>query len=747
MQEMDIPRLVGALTLEEKVSMLAGANFWATPPVARLGIPPLKVSDGPNGARGSGGLMGGGITSACFPAGISLASTWNTVLVERIGGALAEEVRSKNARVLLAPTVNIHRTPLNGRNFECYSEDPYLTTRLAVAYVNGLQRAGVGATIKHFVCNDSEYQRNSISSDVDERTLREIYLPPFEAAVKEAGVWAVMSSYNRVNGTYASESRALLCDILKDEWGFDGVVMSDWGGTYSTADALNHGLDLEMPGPPSKRGAKLLKAVADGQVAVAALDNAVARILRLMARTGAHANDDTLPEQALNNPAHRALIRAAGAEGVVLLKNNGVLPLNADRLNTVAMVGPNAGKAQMMGGGSAFVNAHYTVTPVEGFAAHAGERVELAVEEGCANYKMLPLLSMNTLTRATDGGHGFDVEYFDSPELSGTPVRQEHSDLAEKLWMTDFAMPGQPGRVFSTRNSAVFTPQESGMHTFSLTSVGKSRLFVNERLVVDNWDNQSPGESYFGFGSAEVRAQLALTAGVPYTLQIDYARLPATPLPALRMGHVPPPNPAAMDRAVALASGADVAVVYIGTNGEWETEGYDRAGLALPGEQDLLVERVAAANPRTVVVVQTGGPVQMPWLDKVAAVVQGWFPGQECGNAITDVLFGVVNPSGKLPETFPMRVEDNPGFINYPGENGHVRYGEGIYVGYRYYEKKFLAPLFPFGFGMSYTSYELRQPSAEHRQACRGRRAHGEHRHHQQRRARRAGSGATLCAR
>jgi beta-glucosidase len=697
MTESTIQSLLNDLTLEEKVSLLAGESFWATVPIPRLGIPPLKVSDGPNGVRGGGSLIGKSISSACFPVAISLASSWNTELVAQIGAALAEEARSKSVRVVLGPTTNIHRTPLNGRNFECYSEDPFLSARLVVAYIQGMQNRGVGATVKHFVCNDSEFQRNTISSDLDERPLREIYLPPFEAAVKEAKTWAVMSSYNKVNGTYVSENKTLLRDILKDEWGFDGLVMSDWGGTYSTSEAVNAGLDLEMPGPARWRGEKLLKAAQNGEVSIDAIDDSVRRLLRIIGRTGAQADDVAKPETIDDRPAHRALIRKAAAEGMVLLKNaKNALPLKPDAITSLALIGPNATTAQLMGGGSAQVNAHYRVTPVAGITAQVGQRVELGVEPGCSNYKMLPLFEAD--------GISFHETYFDSPDLSGEATREEQSGDAERMWISAFTASGM-ANTFSVRRVAQFVPKQSGLHTFSLTSSGLSRLFVDGREVVNNWDKQTRGDSYFGFGSAEVRAEVPLQAGQSYELRMEYGRQATTPLPAARLGYAPPADANAFARAVSLAKSADAAVLFIGTTAEWETEGYDRAGLDLPGEQNALVEQVAAANPNTIVVLQTGGPVTMPWLDKVAAVVQAWLPGQECGNAIADVLFGAVNPSGKLTQTFPQRIQDNPGFINYPGDNGHVRYGEGLFVGYRYYEKKDVPTLFPFGFGLSYTQF------------------------------------------
>ncbi|MGB3717860.1 MAG: glycoside hydrolase family 3 protein, partial [Candidatus Promineifilaceae bacterium] len=388
--ETKIEQLLTEMTLEEKVSLLAGSAMWYTTPVERLDIPAIKVSDGPNGARGGGGFAGGTITSACFPVGISLASTWNTELVEQVAQALGEEAKTKGAHMLLGPTINIHRSPLNGRNFECYSEDPFLSARMAVAYITGLQSRGVGATPKHYVCNDSEFERNTINSQVGERALREIYLPPFKAAVQEAGTWGIMSAYNKVNGTFASENPTTLIDILKEEWGFDGIVMSDWFGTKSTAASVNGGQDLEMPGPPNWRGDKLLQAVQGGEASVDAIDEAARRMLRIIIRSGADENPEDRPEQAIDRPEHRAIARAAATEGIVLLKNAAdILPLDANQDMRLAIIGPNAKTAQIMGGGSAQVNAHYRITPYDGILNKVDKTIQLGYEIGCTNHKIL----------------------------------------------------------------------------------------------------------------------------------------------------------------------------------------------------------------------------------------------------------------------------------------------------------------------------------------------------------------------
>lgn len=702
-----VEHLLGEMTLREKVAMLAGTNMWYTVPIERLGIPSVKMTDGPNGARGAGSLTSG-VKTTCFPAGIALASSWNTELVERVGQALADEAKMKGAHVLLGPTVNIQRSPLGGRNFECFSEDPYLSARLAVAYITGLQKEGVGASIKHYVCNDEEFERYSLSSEVRERVMREIYLPPFEAAVREVKPWTVMAAYNLVNGVAASESSYLLTTILRDEWGFDGVVVSDWfQSVKSTAASINAGLDLEMPGP-SFRGEKLLAAVERGEVTEATLDTNVHRLLLLLEKAGLFEHPQSVPEQAIDLPERRTLVREAAAEGIVLLKNEQqALPLVREHLTKIAVIGPNAQVAQTTGGGSAQVNAHYVVTPFEGIVAKVGDHVHVSYEQGCSNYRLLPLLDTKQLLAGAQGNeHGLAVEYFHSGDLSGTPVYRETQSTTEIMW---FELPeGVDPQQFSARISGRFTPTEAGTYTFSLVSAGLSRLLLDGRELIDNWSQQTLGIEYFGFGSTEVKTVVSLEAGHEYQLTLEFARSEGM-LAALRLGALPPVPADSIERAVQLAATSDVAIVCVGFGGEWQSEGFDRPDMELPGKQHTLVEQVAAANPHTIVVLNTGSPITMPWLDQVAAVIQAWYPGQECGNAIADVLFGDVVPSGKLPQTFPVRVEDNPAYLNFPGENGKVYYGEGLFVGYRYYEKKQVAPLFPFGFGLSYTTFKYSQ--------------------------------------
>lgn len=697
-----IEDLLARMTLEEKVSLLAGADSWHTVAVERLGIPSIKVTDGPNGARGVRPI--GGPTSACFPAGVALAATWNTDLVRQVGHALADEVRSKGAHVLLAPTVNMHRSPLAGRNFECYSEDPYLASRVAVAYISGLQSRGVGACIKHFVCNDSEYERRTINSEVRERALREIYLVPFRIALQEAEPWAVMSAYNRVNGSYCSENRRLLVNILKEEWSFDGVVMSDWFGTYSP-ECANGGLDLEMPGPARWMGKNVLHAVRAGEITESVIDDKVRRLLDLIERTGAFEDTVERPERAVDRPEHRRLIRETAGEAIVLLKNaDGLLPLDPKKIQSIAVIGENARWAPVQGGGSARVSPHYIVSPLEGMAGKAGAHVEIGYEVGCVIHKLLPPIDIDCLTAEDGASRGLTVQFFDNGKLSGDPIHTDVTDRVHLGWSGD--RPSHVGSgTFSMRLMGTFTAPEAGTYAFGLLTIGRGRLLVDGVVRIDDWTPSLHSGLFLEAGKSEKTIEIDLAEGQSVELQVDYSSEGSVDGQSLRLGCLPPMSTQPIADAVALAARSDVAIVFAGLSGEWESEGFDRPDMALPGEQARLIEAVTAVNERTIVVLNTGSPVALDWMDGVGAVVQAWYPGQEAGNAIADVLFGDVNPSGKLPTTFPRSLKDNPAYINYPGENGQVHYGEGVFIGYRYYDEKGIEPLFPFGHGLSYTAF------------------------------------------
>jgi beta-glucosidase len=698
--------LLSELTIDEKAALLGGADLWHTVAVPRLGIGTLRVTDGPNGARGT--AFRGGPTSACFPCGAALGATWSPRLVERVAAALADETLAKGARVLLAPTVNIQRSPLGGRTFECYAEDPTLSARLAVAFVGGLQARGVGACVKHFAGNDVEWERMRASAEIDERALREVYLAPFEAAVREAGAWTVMAAYNRLHGTHCTEHERLLGTILRDEWGFGGAVISDWLAVQSTSPSVRAGCDLEMPGPPRHYGAKIVDAVKRGELAEAAVDACVRRVLALLERTGALDAGDgraRAPEAAIDRPEHRALAREAAGEAIVLLRNErGALPIQGIR--RLAVVGPNADRAVIQGGGSARVAEHYAVSPLAGLRERAARAsIEVVFERGPNAFRGVPPLDAAQLV-AADGLLPIEIDFFPAPEPGGTAVRTERLREAEAFWLqTPPELPA--GQRWSAQLRARLVPRETGAHRFSLTSAGATRLRVDGRAVLDNWTERKSGTSFFGLGSAELRAEVSLTKGVPVDVEVDFGQDRPNLPGGLRLGFAPPEPPDALERAVAVARGADAVVIVVGLDPDWETEGRDRDGFHLPKRQDELVAKVAAANPRAVVVVNAGSPVAMDWADATAAIVQLWYPGQESGHALADVLFGDVDPGGRLPITIPVRMEDTPAFLDVPGgADLRLGYGESVFVGHRWYDARAIAPRFPFGHGLSYARFE-----------------------------------------
>ena len=684
----DVDAVLASLTLEEKVSLLAGSDAWHTPAVT--GVPPMRCSDGPAGVRGTNWV---GPASASFPCGTSLGATFDPLLVEEVGAALGREARSKSAHVLLAPTVNLHRTPIGGRNFECMSEDPVLTSAIANGYVRGVQSEGVACCIKHFVANDTEFERHTISSDVDDVTLRELYLAPFERAVRPVhdgggGVRAMMSSYNRINGTYASEHHELLRTILRDEWGFDGVVFSDWFGTHSAGRSLEESLDLEMPGPPRERGEALLGEVRSGATTEARVDESVRRLLTLFDWAGV---DRTGAEEITQDAADtRAVIRRAAIAGSVLLKNDrGILPLDPGA--RIALVGPNAERGQVQGGGSARVRASRPSLPL---AALNGRGVAVVHEAGCRIEKRLPSMRGS-----------FEARYFDQVGGSASAL----TDRLSFIWPNS-PVEGIDGDTFGAHIGGTFTPDVGGDWTVGLTAVGPVVLRIDDDIIVDLSVPQTGG-AYFGLGSQEIRVTLPCEAGVTRRVELEMGRVERAQIRGLAVGAAPPATDDLLARAVAAAAGAEVVVVVVGTNADWETEGEDRTTMDLPGEQDGLVRQVAAVNPNTIVVVNAGSPISMPWLDEVAAVLVVWFPGEEFGEALTDMLFGIAEPGGRLPVTIPRRLSDTPAYPFYPGVHDHMPYGERLFIGHRWYDARDLDPLFPFGHGLGYTTWAFGEPT------------------------------------
>jgi beta-glucosidase len=699
--EADLRSRVARLSLEQKVRLLTGADFWALYPEPDAGLRRVVLSDGPAGVRGE--TWDERDTSANVPSPTALAATWDCERVEAIGRLLAHEARRKGVDVLLAPTVNLHRTPFGGRHFECFSEDPLLTARIGVAYVRGLQSSGVGATVKHFVGNDSETERMTVEVRIDERTLRELYLAPFEAIVREAGAWSVMAAYNGVNGPTMTES-PLLRDILHDEWRYDGLVMSDWTAARSTEPAARAALDLVMPGPADRFGPwgdALLVAVRAGRVDEALIDDKVLRILRLAARVGGLTD-------AAGPPAPAAVdiprdLRATAAASFVLGRNDGLLPLSRPGLGRVAVIGPNAEVARTLGGGSATVFPPYTVSPLDGLRA-AGLDVTFA--PGTLGHLRPSAARAPWLLRPDGSAPGSEVRFF-SP--SGELAASEQRDAATFRWMNGFGSAGTPEEIARLEVGCVIRATEAGTYRVGVSGLGRFRLLLDGAEVFDAALSLPEGadvvEALMTPPQRLVPVDLAAGQSVTVRLEHDVHSSQMAAFGTFLELNLEAPHGSddeEITSAVALAAESDVAVVVVGTTAEVESEGFDRLSLALPGRQDELVRRVAAANPRTVVVVNSGAPVLLPWAGEVAGVLLTWFGGQEFGHSLADVLLGEAEPGGRLPTTWPASEEGLPS--TQPAD-GVLRYTEGLFIGYRGYDRDGREPLFPFGHGGGYTTW------------------------------------------
>ncbi|MFB9893692.1 beta-glucosidase family protein [Planobispora takensis] len=737
---MDIEELIAKLDLRAKVRLLTGADTWSLPAMPEIGLDRLVMSDGPIGVRGEQWTAAD--PSIALPSPTALAATWDLALVRRAGRLLAQEARRKGVHVLLAPTLNLHRSPLGGRHFECFSEDPYLTGEIGAAYVEGVQEGGVATTPKHFVANDFETERFTVSVKVSDKTLREVYLAPFERVVR-AGAWGVMAAYNAVNGITMTEHRALQRDLLKGEWGFDGFVVSDWTAARSTEATAEGGLDVAMPGPSGPWGGKLEAAVREGRVPEEIVDDQVRRVLRLARRVGAlkppgagtagdavdvsgtSPHDAALsgasPQEATLSAADAAgaslspgagtaggvadvpgagrtaidgvaLAREVAARSFTLLRNEGgLLPLEGIR--SVALIGSAAGEARIMGGGSARVFPDRIVSPLDGLRAREGvevrhargtdPRIRLAPPAGPARVLFLDpegeVLAEHPLAAAEVRRLGRLPADVDGERLAAVEIRLSH------------------------------TPVAGGEHEFSVTGAGAYTLTVDGATVLDEVlvpDGGDPGAAFLS--PPERRVAVALTEGVPVELSLRHrtGTVGGMVFVAFALGHAAPSpgDDALIAEAVRAAADADVAVVVASTTPEVESEGFDRTGLALPGRQDELIAKVSGANPRTIVVVNAGSPVEMPWLERVPAVLLTWFPGQEAGDALADVLFGDVEPGGRLPTTWPAAQADVPVLEVTPVE-GEVAYDEGVFIGYRAWERAGREPAFWFGHGLGYTTW------------------------------------------
>jgi beta-glucosidase len=675
-----VEALLSQLTLKEKVALLSGLDIWRTVPVERLGIPSITMTDGPHGVRATRREADrpSGPTTA-FPTGVSMASTWNPELIEKAAAALAEETRAMGCEVLLGPCVNIVRHPLAGRNFEAYSEDPYLAGRIGVAWVKGLQSQGVAASLKHFACNNQEFERFRGNSVVDERTLREIYLAQFETVVKEAKPWTVMCSYNRINGTYASQHNYLLNDILRGEWGFDGLVVSDWEANHTIFESVQGGLDLEMPGPARYYGRLLEMAVQNWQIEESTIDDAVRRVLKLIIRTGKL--DGRQVAGSVNTIEHQQLARDVAAEAMVLLKNdNAALPLDANAITSIAAIGPSAIGWQISGGGSSRVDPPHVIDPLTALQAKLGDRVKIEYAEGCDNYVELPTLRGD-----------FKVEFFDNPRLEGEPAATRTEKTVSGGWYFATPDPAVKSMQYSARWSQTLQVAQTGRYAFGAGSSCEAQVFLDGRAIV---------------ASGQPDVFVDLEAGKDYEFKAEMKKADDLVFGFMRVGMAYRPDPDhRIQQAAELAARSDVAIVYAGYPENFETEGVDRPHMDLTGKQNALIAAVAAANPKTIVVLNVGSPLSMPWVNDVAAIVLAYYPGMDGAISLTNILCGEVNPSGKLTVTYPQALKDTPAYNNYPGAR-NVIYGEGIFVGYRHYEYREVEPLFPFGHGLSYTTFE-----------------------------------------
>jgi len=689
--------LLAQLTLEEKVRLLAGASSFSLHGVERLGVPSLNMTDGPTGVRSIKGTP-----ATAFPVGVAVAATWNPETAQAVAAAIAREALALGDQVVLAPTINIMRIPTWGRNFESYSEDPYLAGVMGVAYVRGLQGEGVGASLKHYAANNQELERFEVDARVDERTLREIYLAAFERVVREADPWTVMASYNRLNGTHASQHRGLLTDILKDEWGYEGMVVSDWTAVRSTAPSANAGMDLEMPGPAKWFGDKLLGAVQSGGVAEAQIDDNARRVLRLIVRSGLM--DGPRPAGELKSARHRQVAFEAACEGMTLLKNEGgLLPL-APGLKRVALIGPNAVRTMFQGGGSSQVATEETRTLAEGLAAALGPDVALSVHNGVDNDPYPPPADRRRFSPSeAREAEGLKAEYFPTADLSGEP----NSAGVERhmlRWVMGAVAQARRPAYGAFRWSGWFWPEISGTYEFGLRATGTGRLSLDGALLVGP-ERPATTDRFDSMGQTAARrlATAELEAGRGYRIALEY--VPNRPdQDYVALGVRAPSEP--MDVAIEAARAADAVVLVLGSAAATEAEGYDRQDMDLPGAQDALACAVLASNPNTVVVLNTGAPFALPWIDAAPAVLQMWLPGETAPDALAAVLTGARSPGGRLPVTFPKafgvhpahRVEPDPKVCDY---------AEGLAVGYRWFDAEEVEPLFPFGHGLAYTTFEM----------------------------------------
>jgi beta-glucosidase len=677
--ETRVDDLLGRLSPDEKLSLLGGDREFYIRPIPRLGIPEVRMADGPLGVRNWG-------LSTAYPATVGLAATWDYNLARDYGASVGNDARARGVGIMLGPAVNIDRVPQNGRNFEYLSEDPFLAGAFASQIVAGIQGQGVVATVKHFAANNQETDRGTIDARVSVRALREIYLPAFQAAVEEGHAWAAMCAYNKLNGTYCSANSWLNTTVLKGDWGFKGVLMSDWGAAHDTLGAANGGLDLEMPSGRYLNPSALKPLLESGQVTQATIDDKVRRILRLEIANGFLDRPQAVDSIPKDDPRSDAVALRIARESIVLLKNDrNVLPLPAKRLKTIVVLGPNAGGLPA-GGGSAHVGPFHSVSVVEGLRAVAGRKVKVDWIPGPGPQLLLSLAGSSRYVAP------LKLEFLKGDWRHTEVVATASDSHIDHDWSGPPA-PGVELEGYRARWSGSIRPPSSGRYLFLVENHGNISVRLDGKQILGSWFNT--GETLY--------AVLPLEAGRTYPLQVE-ARHDLPGSAAVRFGWGPAPS-LLTDAEAERVRSADAVVLCAGFNLMLEGEGADRT-YALPDDQPELIRKVAALNPRTIVVLNSGGEMATAdWITSVPTLLEAWYPGQEGGKAVAEVILGAVNPSGRLPVTFGKRVEDSASFGHYPGSGGTVDYAEGIFVGYRWFDFKGVAPLFPFGFGLSYTTF------------------------------------------
>ena len=711
-----VDTIVQKMTLEEKIDYIGGTGF-AVRAMPRLNLPAFEMSDGPYGVRSNAGFP-----STTYVAGIGLAATWNRDLATRVGEGIGRDARARGIHYMLGPGVNIYRSPRNGRNFEYFGEDPFLAANMTVGYITGMQTQGVSATVKHFMGNNSEFLRHDSDSIIDERTMREIYLPTFESAVRKANVGSIMNSYNLTNGQHMTQNGYLNIDIARKEWGFKGVMMSDWVATYDAVAAANGGLDLEMPTGAFMNRKNLLPAIQNGQVKEATIDEKVRNILGNAARFGWLDRTQTNTSISFFNAKNQAVALDTARESMVLLKNdNKILPLNKSQIHSILVVGPNAFPGVPVGGGSARAIPFHTVSALEGIGAYLGSGVTTFYDRGVPTISEAARTT-DFVTELQNGKPGLRFESFQNGDLSGTPVSTAvaaHINYAGINWESFMDDPAAAAALFeskashevSRRWSGYYKADQAGKYIVALQGAGEgtgNRVYVDDKLIIDNWKIVRAFQPH---------VLLPLSAGL-HKIVVEDAR--HSPVGGRLRFAIVDQSKVVSPRAKELAAKADVVVITAGFDAESESEGGDRT-FELPFGQNELIREVAAANKKTIVTVTSGGNVDsQEWIDRIPAFIAAWYSGQEGGTALAEVLFGDVNPSGHLPVTFERKAEDNPTYANYYPEEGSKRvlYREGIFVGYRGYEHNHTQPLYPFGYGLSYTTFKFSnlsvKPDASH---------------------------------